>query len=672
MSSGEAHVSWRLPEAPSLWMGRIGAMVVLVVMSLATMVVWWNEIEHDRQAVRDHATDVCRQASRRLEVVVEGSMTAASLFARRLATRGERNSRARFEEFASVMVAEVPGFYSARLIPSDGTEAWLAPRDANSAWRKATEAEPDLLERGRRDGVAILSAPVALESGASRFFAVLPIVAPPGRSGTSSSPPVPDHLGSLVVEFDASAIIDDGFHERIRSEFDFEVFDGQKRIYQFDPEGPSATHPYRDLGAQWNFAIRNRSWRFEVVPRRRVAAQATGLGSAPVLVLGLLLSAGLAGVVNLLAQRMNLFREAHDQALKEIAERKRVEEALRASEERYRSVFASATDGLLLIGDDDRIAQANPAACTMHGWEPGELDGVEIFQLITPPSRHLYQAFKNRPDAAGIFRAAAIHQRTDGTLIDVEVRGSRFRMGKTRRMLAILTDVTERNRAVQRLGLLSRKALMAQEEERARVSRDLHDELGQLLTASRFELGWLQKHAAEMPDEVSNALARAIEAVEKSADELRRICRGLRPPLLDDLGLEPAVRLLAQEFEERTGLQVDMETQLDETSPVTMEVALCTYRVLQESLNNISRHAAARDVDVSLVGGSDELLLSVYDDGKGFDVEALEGDGGVGIVGMRERATLVGGMIEIRSAPSQGTRVVLRIPLSEANLENGS
>jgi PAS domain S-box-containing protein len=653
-------VSWRLPEAPSLWMGRIGAMVVLVVMSLATMVVWWNEIEHDRQAVRDHATDVCRQASRRLEVVVEGSMTAASLFARRLATRGEHSSRERFEEFASVMVAEVPGFSSARLIPSDGTQEWLAPQGADSAWQKAKDAEPDLLERGHQDGVVVLSAPVVLESGVSRFFAVLPIVTPP------------HHIGSLVVEFDASAIIDDGFHERIRSEFEFEVFDGQKRIYQFTPEGPTATHPYRDLGAQWNFTMRNREWRFEVVPRRKVAAQATGLGSAPVLVLGLLLSAGLAGVVNLLARRMNLFREAHDQALKEIAERKRAEEALRASEERYRSVFASATDGLLLIGDDDRIAQANPAACTMHGWEPGALDGVEVFKLITPASRHLYQAFKNRPDAAGIFRAAAIHQRTDGTLIDVEVRGSRFRMGETRRMLAILTDVTERNRAVQRLGTLSRKALMAQEEERARVSRDLHDELGQLLTASRFELGWLQKHAAEMPDEVSNALARAIEAVEKSADELRRICRGLRPPLLDDLGLEPAVRLLAQEFEERTGLQVDMETQLDETSPVTMEVALCTYRVLQESLNNINRHANARDVDVSLVGGSDELLLSVYDDGKGFDVEALEGDGGVGIVGMRERASLVGGIIEIRSAPSQGTRVVLRVPLSDANLENGS
>lgn len=339
---------------------------------------------------------------------------------------------------------------------------------------------------------------------------------------------------------------------------------------------------------------------------------------------------------------------------------------------RYRSVFASATDGLLLIDDDDRIVQANPAACAMHGWGPGELDGMRVFEIIAPSSHGSYETFKSHPDEAGIFRTAATNRRADGTPIDVEVRGSRFRVGAKRRMLAILTDVTERNRAVQRLGMLSRKALMAQEEERARVSRDLHDELGQLLTASRFELGWLQKHAAEMPDEVSNALARAIEAVEKSADELRRICRGLRPPLLDDLGLEPAVRLLAQEFEERTGLEVDMETQVDEAQPVRMEVALCTYRVLQESLNNVGRHASARSVDISLMVSSRELKLSVYDDGKGFDVEALADDGGVGIAGMRERASLVGGSVRIRSAPSEGTRVVLQIPIGHANLEDGS
>ena len=651
----------RLSDSPSPWKGRLGALAVLLVMSSATLAVWWNENNHKRDAIRAHAADVSRQASRRLEVAIEGSLTAATLFARRWASHDEHDySKERFEDFATILASEVPGVRNARLIQPDAEQAWIAPTTADGAWQMVRKAEPDLLDRVRGQDTIVLSAPVRMPSGESRFFAV--------HALSSDGQP----LGNLVVEFDIKQLIDDGFEQRIRSEFEFEVFDGKTSIYQFEPEGPSVTHPMRELGASWSFAMRNRTWEFTVVPRRALAARGSGLGSAPVLVLGLLLSAGLAMVVNLLAHRMEMYRKAHDLAREEIAVRKRTEEALRASEERYRSVFSSATDGLILIGDDDRILQANPAACRMHGWEPGELDGVEIIELITPPSRHLYHTFKSRADTSSVFRADAIHQRKDGTPIDVEVRGSRFSTASERRMLAILTDVTERNRVVARLGLLSRKALMAQEEERARVSRDLHDELGQLLTASRFELGWLQKHAAEMPDEVSNALARAIEAVEKSADELRRICRGLRPPLLDDLGLEPAIRLLAQEFEERTGLNIDLETQMDESVTVSKEVALCTYRVAQEAFNNISRHAHAHSVDVSLVGSSKEVMLSVYDDGRGFKVEESTTEGGVGITGMRERTSLVGGVLEIRSAPFQGTRVVLRVAASDVIRENES
>lgn len=643
------------------WKGHAGALVVLIVMSVATLLVWHNENEHKREAIQAHAADISRQSSRRLEVAVEGSLTAATLFARRWASHGDRDySRERFDDFATILASEVPGVRSARLVPPDGSPHWIAPNAEDGAWEMVRKAEPDLLDRARKQDTILLSAPVRMPTGNSRFFAVHPL------SSDEES------LGSLVVEFDVNALIDDGFEHRIRSEFEFEVFDGRTKIYQFVPEGPSETHPLRDLGASWSFEMRNRTWEFTVVPRRKLVAAGSALGGAPVLVLGLLLSAGLAAVVSLLARRMEMYRRAHDQAREEILVRKRAEDALRASEERYRSVFASATDGLILIGEDDRIVQANPAACRMHGWEPGALDGVQITELITSGSRHLYHTFKSRKDAAGVFRVDAVHQRKDGTLIDVEVRGSRFSSGSERRMLAIITDVTERKRVVERLGMLSRKALMAQEEERARVSRDLHDELGQLLTASRFELGWLQKHAAEMPDEVSNALARAIEAVEKSADELRRICRGLRPPLLDDLGLEPAIRLLAQEFEERTGLNVDLETQIDESVKVSKEVALCTYRVAQEAFNNIGRHADARSVDMSLVGNAKEVMLSVYDDGRGFKVEEMAAEGGVGITGMRERTSLVGGTLEIRSAPSQGTRVVLRVPPSDAIREDES
>jgi signal transduction histidine kinase len=224
--------------------------------------------------------------------------------------------------------------------------------------------------------------------------------------------------------------------------------------------------------------------------------------------------------------------------------------------------------------------------------------------------------------------------------------------------------VSARLRAQQQYAQLSRKVLLAQEAERLRLSRDLHDELGQLLTAIRLELGWLQKLPAHAEQDGATIYRNSVELVEKAAEELRRICKGLRPPLLDDLGLVPAVRQLVEEFRERTGLEIALALpQNEQRAGVPTEAALCTYRILQESLTNISRHAAARSVDVALSRSPGELGLSVYDDGTGFELSRLDQTEGSGLAGMRERALLVGGTLTIRSARSQGTRIVLRIPL---------
>jgi signal transduction histidine kinase len=233
-------------------------------------------------------------------------------------------------------------------------------------------------------------------------------------------------------------------------------------------------------------------------------------------------------------------------------------------------------------------------------------------------------------------------------------------------VLAVLTDVSARKQAEEKLALLSRKILIAQEEERARLSRDLHDELGQLLTAQRLELDWLQKRMKPVELEDPLGFENAVKLVEDATGELRRICRGLRPPLLDDLGIEPAVGLLVQEFEERTGIVTDLDVRLeDDLEGLTRELALCIYRILQESLTNVSRHSGARNVSITLAYSARSLLLSVYDDGSGFETEQASVARGSGITGMQERARLVGGSVEVRSAPDKGTRVVFRVPGEE-------
>ena len=633
--------------------------IVGVVLTILSIAVWRMEIAHKRALVRSHAEDICRQASRRLQVVIEGSLTTVTFLAGQWAGEGPTpDERDRFDALARSMVDQIPGVYAVRWVPAGGGEPWVVPKGVATTWPQFSQAEANLLGAALHSGVLQLSAPIQAEDKSIHVHVVLPI----RERGPSR--------GTFVVEYDAARLIGSGFQQRIRSEFAFEVTDGGSLLYSFAPDGPPLTQPYRDLATLRSFQMRNRTWQFDMVPRESIGAQAGGAGSTAILLFGLLMSSGLAGMVHVLGRRLEQLRRARDRALVEIADRKRAEEALRVSEERYRSVFESATDGLLVLDEHDAILEGNPAACRMHGRQPGQLDGTPIRRLIAPESQRLYEAFKSHPDEAGVFRADAIHVRADGSRLDVEVRASNFHVGAVRRTLAILTDVTERNRALQRLGKLSRQALMAQEEERARVSRDLHDELGQLLTASRFELGWLQKHGRELSGEASGAVGRAVELVETAADELRRICKGLRPPLLDDLGLEPAAHLLAREFEDRTGLSLDFEVSLDDApSPLSKEVSLCTYRIFQEALNNISRHSSAKSVDVTLAAQPNELLLSVYDDGQGFDISELAGARGCGIAGMRERASLVGGHVEIRSAPSQGTRVILRVPLEQDQRE---
>ena len=391
----------------------------------------------------------------------------------------------------------------------------------------------------------------------------------------------------------------------------------------------------------------------------------TGL-SVPVY--GVLFAMGLSWLIHLLFRRMELYREARDQALLEVKQKEEAQAALGESEARYRSVFDSATEGLLVIDDGGRIVEANPAACRMHGFEEGGLLGTQSMDLLAPGHEKLLEQFNKQVREAGSAHLELVNRRQDGPPLELEVRGTAMDLGGSPHVLAILTDMSELHQALQRHAQLARKVLMAQEEERARVSRDLHDELGQILTALRLELSWLHKKFGASSADFSEAFDGAVEMVEKAAEELRRICKGLRPPLLDDLGLEPAMRLLVEDFEEWTGLTFDYTVHLDEVEKaVPPEVSLCTYRILQESLNNITRHARAQHVNVAISDASGDLVLSVYDDGQGFDIKARDARKGNGIAGMRERAHLVNGSLDIRSEPHQGTRVILRIPLANVS-----
>jgi two-component system sensor histidine kinase UhpB len=198
-------------------------------------------------------------------------------------------------------------------------------------------------------------------------------------------------------------------------------------------------------------------------------------------------------------------------------------------------------------------------------------------------------------------------------------------------------------------------ALKAQENERKHVAQELHDQIGQALTAVMLQIGRLAKIA---PEEIRAELDEAVETTRASLDDVRRIAKQLRPEALDDLGLVPALNALVASFAERTGLRIHVCLD-DALPPLDAEAELVIFRIAQESLTNAARHAGTSRVDLSLERGSTEIVLRVRDHGHGLNGAPA----GSGIRGMRERALLVAGDLAIRSPAESGTEVTLTIPM---------
>ena len=629
---------------------------VFALLATGTVAVWRQQVRHQRSLLHQRTEDVGIQASRRLEMFVESRLNVAELFAKRWATHEQRDfSHSRFVDFAELVIDEIPGYHALGLFPADRGHVWVVPQGDRHLHTYIEDAGGALLDEAALDGQVSVSPPLAIDPEHSSFLAVVPL-----QRGE-------EFLGFLVVEFATSTLIDGCFHERIRSEFSFVVDDGELTVFEFLPEGPRGQLEQMSGIVRRTFSVRNRVWQLSIAPRRALIGAASWRASLSVPALGMGLTVAFTILVFLLVGRMGVYRAARDRALREVEERRRAEAAQRASEQRYHGVFVSTADGLLVFDMDGFVVEVNPAAAEMHGYSLDGMVGMDVRRLIADAHKHRFDEFMDELQAAGTVSLESVDVRKDGTPFPIEVRGRRFVHDGDPAVLAMVRDVTERERAMKQQAQLSRKILVAQEEERSRVSRDLHDGLGQLLTALRLEVDWLGKRTEEGDVQVSFGEATAL--IERAVGELRGICRGLRPPLLDDLGLEPAVLQLVETFEERASIPLDLKLDLGEDDEIPAEVALCIYRVLQEALTNIRRHAGATLVHVSLYLVEGAVDLSVSDNGRGFAIETIPASPGFGLTGMQERAKLVNGNLDVRSEPRQGTHIELRVPLGRGGLE---
>jgi signal transduction histidine kinase len=225
-------------------------------------------------------------------------------------------------------------------------------------------------------------------------------------------------------------------------------------------------------------------------------------------------------------------------------------------------------------------------------------------------------------------------------------------------------DVAERIREQAERNAFAVAANAIREEEKARVARELHDELAQSLTALKMDTLWVRDNAAAAPEALAAKLADMLEVLDRTVVATRRIAADLRPMLLDDLGLVPAIEWLAGNFTQRCGVACKLS--MDEELELQEPYATAVFRIIQESLANVAKHAGASEVAVAIDKVPRAVTLTVRDNGCGFSTTAPRKPQSLGLMGLRERAELLGGSVAIDSAPGQGTCVEAHIPLLQA------
>ena len=351
-----------------------------------------------------------------------------------------------------------------------------------------------------------------------------------------------------------------------------------------------------------------------------------------------------------------------------IAERNRVETALRESEERYRELFENARDAMYVHDLNGTYTSINHAAEKLSGYSRDEIVGHNYAEFVAMEHiRRVRERFCDKLAQKGETSYEVEVIAKDGRRVPVEVSSRAiYENGVIVGVQGTARDITERKQAEVALQMFSRQLIRAQEDERRRIARELHDQIGQVLTAVKMNL-----HAVQRVCQTKEAGAHIkdnIEAVDEALRLVRDLSVDLRPALLDDLGLVTALEWYVDRYAKRTGLPAEVLVKLkDPNERFSREVETACFRITQEALTNVVRHARAHRVLVSLLKKENVVSLSIKDDGIGFDPEALRKRAPraakLGLLGMQERAHAAGGVLEIRSVISKGTEVRLELPL---------
>ena len=343
-----------------------------------------------------------------------------------------------------------------------------------------------------------------------------------------------------------------------------------------------------------------------------------------------------------------------------------------ASEEQLGAIVDSAMDAILSVDEAQRVVLFNRAAEEVFGVRREQALGSALERFIPARFRGAHRGHVEQFGRTGVTSRRmgdvttlwALH--ADGHEFPIEASISQAGAKGARYYTVILRDITRRKEyedalkaSQQELRELSARVLEAREEEKARIARELHDELGQLLTALKMDLGWLRER---LPQDLQPRAAEMSALLDRTVTSTRRISADLRPMMLDDLGLPDAAAWLVDDFAKRSGVacRIDLPEEIPEVSKA---VGTAVYRAIQESLTNIARHSGAKHAWVVLAVEDGAMQVEVEDDGRGIAPEDLAKARSLGLKGMRERIAFLGGSLEVARAPRGGTRLTFKVPV---------
>ena len=340
---------------------------------------------------------------------------------------------------------------------------------------------------------------------------------------------------------------------------------------------------------------------------------------------------------------------------------------LQGADHTYRVFVERMNEGAAVLSSDHTVLHCNGRFARFLGGRLQSVIGSSMLDLVWSDDHPKLNALLRRA-AERNCRGEIRLQSRKGTCLSVHLSLNPLRLNNTRAVCLIASDLSEMKRAEQALRASSEQfrnlaahLLSVREEERTRISREVHDELGQSLTAVKMDLAWLAGRLPQRNGEMLKRIRATGQLADSIIQSIRRISTELRPPVLD-LGLAAAVEWQVQEFQARSGVQCKARLLIREV--VTSNVSTAMFRIFQETLTNVGRHAKATRVEVVLQKQQDRLVLLIHDNGRGFDLVDTSLSKSLGLLGMRERAAVLGGQVDISSTPGKGTTVAAWIPLS--------